>query len=258
MLHVLETGPSDGLPVVLLHAFPLGAAMWEPQLPALAGARVLAPDLRGFAGSADTDATPTVERWVDDVRELLDARGIDRAVLCGLSLGGYVALRFAERHPERLAGLVLADTKSEADGDEAKVKRAAGIRLVREKGVDAFAASFLPGALGATTHAEAPAVVARVRELIRANTPRAIAEALLALAARTDTTARLPEIRCKTLVLVGEEDGLTPPQAARSLAEQIPNARLVVLPRAGHLSNLENPAAFNEALGGFVAGLRQT
>jgi 3-oxoadipate enol-lactonase len=246
----------NGVSVLFLHAFPLGLAMWEPQVTALRGQyRVLRFDARGFGGSPPGDGLLSMERIADDASALLDHLGVGQAVVCGLSMGGYAALALARRHPGRLRGLVLADTRAAADTPEGRQNRATVAEKVLREGAGAAAEAFVPKLLGATTQRDRPAVVTQVREMILGNPPRGIADALAGLAARADSTPTLKEIRVPTLVVCGEEDALTPPADAETLQQGIAGSRKVLLPRAGHLSNLEDPDAFNRALLGFLAGL---
>jgi 3-oxoadipate enol-lactonase len=238
-----------GPAVLLLHAFPLGLSMWDAQAEALAAThRAVRFDARGFGGSTAGDGPLTMERIADDGAALLDHLGIERAVVAGCSMGGYAAFAFVRRHPQRLAGLVLQDTRAGADTAEAKASRAALAAKVLAEGASAAVEAFLPKLLGETTRRERPDVVAGVRERILATAPTGIASALHGLAARADSRDTLPTIAVPTLVLVGTEDALTPPSEAATMAAAIPRARLDVIPRAGHLANLENPAAFNAAL----------
>lgn len=244
----------SGPAVLLLHAFPLGHFMWDAQSEALAGTqRVVRFDARGFGGSGLGEGPLTMERIADDGAALLDHLGIDRAVVGGCSMGGYAAFAFVRRHPQRLAGLVLQDTRAGADTEEAKANRAALAAKVLAEGSGAAVEAFLPKLLGETTQREQPDLVARVRERILATAPEGIANALHGLAARADSRATLPTIPVPTLVLVGAEDVLTPPAEAALLSAAIPRARLDVIPNAGHLANLENPPAVNAALEAFLA-----
>jgi 3-oxoadipate enol-lactonase len=244
-----------GPAVLLLHAFPLGLSMWDPQVEALAAThRVVRFDARGFGGSPLDDVTPlAMERIADDGAYLLDQLWIDEAVVHGCSMGGYAAFAFARRHPKRLAGLVLQDTRAGADTPEGRAGRAALAAKVLEEGATAAVEAFLPKLLGETSHRERAPLVATLRERILATSPRAVANGLHGLAARPDSRAMLPGISVPTLVLVGEEDVLTPPGEAKAMASAIPGARLEVVPRAGHLANLENPDAVNTALRSFLA-----
>lgn len=228
--------------------------MWEPQLAlADAGWRVIAPDLRGFGdgGTADPPAT-SLDDYAADVIDLLDALHVHDAVVCGLSMGGYLAFALWRLVPSYMRGLVLADTRSGADSEEAREGRTRMIDLVTARGAEAVADAIVPKLVGDTTTRERPAVVETVRALVLANTPAAIAGALTAMRVRPDSTPLLSGIHVPTLVLVGEEDTITPPSAAEELQHGIGGAQLVRLTGAGHLSSLEAPDAFNAALARFL------
>jgi pimeloyl-ACP methyl ester carboxylesterase len=253
-LALRESGNPEGLPVVLLHAFPLSGAMWEPQLEALARFRVLVPDLRGFGG------TPLVAPWfvehaVDDLYETLSSVGAEKAVLVGLSMGGYVALRAVEKSPSRVRALVLCDTRAEADANENKLKRAAAVDFVRRRGTAAFVGPFLDDALAPMTLAEKPKTVRFLRGVAEKAAPEALMAALAALAARADMTAALPKITVPACAIVGSHDKITPLALSEAMRSRIPGAELHVIPDAGHFSNAENPEAFNERLVSFLRRL---
>jgi 3-oxoadipate enol-lactonase len=248
-IHLVDDGTQDLLPVVFLHAFPLHSGMWEAQREALRGkARFVSFDVRGLGKSPLTGAPAMLEHIVDDLFSVLDHLRIESALLCGLSMGGYVALRAIERAPGRVRGLLLADTQATADSNEAKLKRAEGIRKVLTEGVPAYAEGFMRGALASRTLETRSDVVAHVKALIHDSSAEGIAAGLVALATRTDTTAALSRIHVPTRVLVGEYDTITPPTVARALADAIPGANMHMLPGAGHLGSLENPDAFNALL----------
>lgn len=242
----------DGPALLLLHAFPLGLFMWEAQAEALAAHRVIRFDARGFGGSDLGQGALTMERIADDGAALLDHLGVAKAVVGGCSMGGYAALAFVRRHPQRLAGLILQDTRAGADTEEGKAGRAALAAKVLAEGASAAVAAFLPKLLGETTQREQVALVAALRERILASSPRAIADALHGLAARADSRPTLADVRVPTLVLVGAQDVLTPPAESEAMAAAIAGARLEVVPRAGHLANLERPNAVNAALRAFL------
>ena len=244
----------SGTALLLLHAFPLGLFMWDAQVGALAATcRVVRFDVRGFGGSSLGEGPLTMERIADDGAALLDHLGVDKAIVGGCSMGGYAALAFVRRHPQRLLGLVLQDTRAGADTAEAKANRAVLAAKVLAEGSGAAVEAFLPKLLGETTRREQPDLVARVGERILAAAPEGIANALHGLAARADSRETLPTIAVPALVLVGAEDVLTPPSEAALLSAAIPRARLDVIPEAGHLANLESPAAVNAALQAFLA-----
>ena len=254
-VHARDTG--SGRPVVLLHAFPLSSAMWLAQREALAPTcRVVTPDQRGFGGSPLGDDEPSLDACADDVAALLDTLGLDRVVLGGLSMGGYVVMAFQRRHPERVAALVLADTKAGADPPQARDNRERIATAVTEDpSSTVLVDEVLPTLLGPTTVAERPLVTGRVKGLVQAAPASAVAWAQRAMAGRPDSFDTLRVVDVPTLVIVGEEDALSPPDDARAMADAVTGARLVILPRAGHLSALECPEEFNAAVLEFLASL---
>ncbi len=245
----------DGRPaLVLLHAFPFDRRLWRPQVEALADlATVITVDLPGFGESASVAAPASLDDWADRVDRLLDELvGAAPVVVGGLSMGGYVALRLAHRHPERLEALILADTRAAADSPEGRTRRDEAIRQVREEGLAAFVDSVLPGLL--SNHAE-PDVIEQAREIARAQPAAAVASALAAMRDRPDSTVVLPRVRVPALVVVGSEDALTPPDEAEAMARMLPSSWLVKIAGAGHLSSLEAPDEFTAAVTGFLAAL---
>jgi pimeloyl-ACP methyl ester carboxylesterase len=245
-----------GDPVLFLHAFPLALAMWDGQAAAFAERfQVVRFDARGFGGSPPGDGLLTMERIADDAVRLLDHLGVSRAVVCGLSMGSYAALALVRRHPLRLRALVLCSGRPGADDEEGRRNRALLAEKVLREGAAAAADAMVPRLLGTTSQEQRPEVAARVRDIILGNQPRGIADALAGLAARADSTATLRQVRVPTLVMCGEEDPLTPPSEARKLHQGIAGSRLDVLPRAGHLLNMEDPPAFDAALARFLTAL---
>ena len=246
---VRDQGSADGIPIVFIHGFPFSHEMWRPQLDFLPKSfRAIAYDVRGH-GQADVgDGQYTIELFVDDLISLIDSLKIEQAILCGLSMGGYIALRAAERNPERVRALILADTRPEADGNDAKVKRTATVRVVKTEGVKSFAENFVKAVFAPASFRSLPTEVEFIKQLIAANSSLGICGTAIALAARTDTTASLAAIRVPTLILVGEHDALTPPAASEAMDRLIPNSTLKIIRNAAHMSNLENPADFNAAL----------
>ena len=244
--------------LVLLHAFPLGARMWEPQHTlAEQGWRIVMPQFRGFdCTKSDVPEAASLEDYARDVADLLETLAVDRAVVGGLSMGGYVALELYRHAPQLFSGLVLADTRADADSPEARANRARMIELAGARGAVAIADEMVPKLLGDTTRRSGPAIEDRVRALILSNHPSAIQAALRSMMARPDSTPLLSSIALPTLVLVGEEDALTPPPLSASMAAAIRHAELVHVALAGHLSSLEQPQAFNAALANFLARLR--
>ncbi|MSQ42095.1 MAG: alpha/beta fold hydrolase [Dehalococcoidia bacterium] len=234
---------ADGL--LLLHAFPLGPEMWEPQAGAFSNSvPTAAPALPGFDGSAPADPATWMDAAADRAAAALDAAGIDRAVVCGLSMGGYVAFAFWRRHPARTRGLVLANTRSGADDEAGKGRRRDLAARLRAEG-NGFLADNPPPLL---SEAAPPALHARVQAMIRRQPAETIAAASLAMAARVDSTPGLAGITVPTLVITASADTLIPPQASAPMAQQVPGAVLATIAGAGHLSNLEAPEEFTRLL----------
>jgi 3-oxoadipate enol-lactonase len=234
---------------VLLHAFPFDRRFLAAVAARLgARARVLVPDLRGF-GDSELDGAYSIADLADDVAHLLDQQGVERAVVGGVSMGGYAALAFANLHPQRLMGLVLADTKAGPDTSEARAARDQAMALVRSGGVAAYIEAQLPKLLG-------PSASAEVHEQVRAlatQRAEAVLAGLTALRDRPDRRGELGRITCPTLILVGADDVITPPAEAAAMTTAISRAVLVELPGAGHLANLEAPLPFAQAIAGFLA-----
>lgn len=240
-------------PIVLMHAFPLNSTMWEPQRPALEGRMVITPSFPGFGG-LPADAT-SLDDFADHVLADLRAAGATRAVFVGLSMGGYVAFRILARSPDSVAALVLADTRSGADTETAAQRRTDQAERVRREGVAWLADELIGSLLAEPTRRDRPDVVDSVRTMILAADPEGVARALIAMRDRPDSTPLLAQVGVPVLALVGEHDSLTPPAEGSRIAGSVQDGRFVVIPNAGHISNLENSSAFNEALTGFLAEL---
>lgn len=228
--------------VVFLHAFPYNPRMWAPQTALLEGRiPLLAPSYLGLS----------LEEAARKTLALMDERGMEKAVFVGLSMGGYLAFRLYAQARERVLGLVLADTRAAPDAEEARKARYALRERVLKEGVGFLPEALLPSHLGRTSQGR-PEVVAAARSLILEARPEEVAESLLALAHRPDSTPLLAEIRAPVLLLFGEEDTLTPPEEGKGMAKRLSDVRFLIIPEAGHLSNLENPKAWGTALLGFL------
>lgn len=244
------------MPVVFLHGFPFSLDMWKEQIRVVSEKyRAIAYDIRGHGQSDVADGQYTIEGHVDDLIELLDRLKIKQTVIVGFSMGGYIALRALERNPERFRAAVLSDTKSEADTNEDKLKRFAAVNKISKGGAEAFADGFLKAVFAPKTFQENSRAVDAIYRTIVGTDRRSLTGTLIALAARTDTTFSLFEIKVPTLILVGEKDGITTPEDARSMHAKIRGSEMHVIPRAAHMSNLENPAVYNELLLGFLKRL---
>jgi pimeloyl-ACP methyl ester carboxylesterase len=247
----------SGIPLFLIHGYPLSRALWEPQITGLADvARVLALDLRGHGGSDVGPESYSMSVLADDCRRLLDTLGIAQpVVLGGLSMGGYIVFEFYRKYPQRIAGLILAATRAGADSPEAKANRDKAATTAREKGVGAIVETMLPKILSQKSCQTRPELVTRVREMMASTSLAAVLGDLAAMRDRVDSTAMLAQIDKPTLILHGADDQLIPPAEAQAAGATIPDARLQILPDAGHLLNLEQPEAFNEAVRGFLSSI---
>lgn len=244
-----------GLPIVFVHGFPHDRSLWAPQLGALVDrGRCIALDLRGL-GESEAGAPYSMDEYADDVAGLLDVLNVDRAVITGLSMGGYVAFAFWRRHRDRVRALLLADTRAGADDEAGRAKRRAMIELARTRGSGAVADQMITGMVGRTTRDRSPEVVDAVHAMLEAAPVAGVVGALEALIARPDSTPTLATIDVPTLIVVGEEDALTPPAEARALHAAIGGSRLEVIGGAGHVSNVERPAAFNHVTSEFLGVL---
>ncbi|MCL2092456.1 MAG: alpha/beta hydrolase [Micrococcales bacterium] len=250
-LHVLREGPPAGepaetgsLPSVLLHALPLDHRMWVDVAARLPG-RVLAVDLPDRTGPP---GEPSFDAVADQLAEALARAGTERAVVVGCSMGGYLALALAQRHPALVAGLGLVDTRVEADDEAARARRAAMVAVLERTGALDPAHAMVPGLLGATTASRRPTLVAQVHSWIDEQTPATVVWAQRAIGARPDRTAALRAFAGPVVVVVGDEDQLTGVEVARQTAAVATASRLVVVPRAGHLSPVEQPTPVAEAL----------
>lgn len=234
--------------LLLVHGFPLDSGMWEAQLEGLAGnAYMIAPDLRGHGRSDAPPGPYSMEQHADDLAALLDYLGVRKAVVAGLSMGGYVTLAFWRRHPDRVAGLALLDSRASADTPEGRAGRTATIERVRERGVEVLAEEMLPRMLSPENLSD-ERIAGRVREIVLRQPAEGMTGALAALREREDNAATLTSITVPAIVVVGEHDAITPPDVALAMAREIPNARPIVVANAGHMSPMENPEEVNLAL----------
>jgi 3-oxoadipate enol-lactonase len=254
-LFYTDSGKQGAPAIIFLHGFPFDHTMWREQVAVCESTcRVITYDQRGHGRSSAGDGQYLFEFFVDDLFGLLDYLKISQAILCGLSMGGYAALRAYERAPDRIKGLILCDTRSEPDSDEAKLKRSATLRTLQKEGIPTFAEVFLKAIFAPSTFADKPTVVDQIRQTILATPPEGLKGTLIALATRTDTTTFLSKIRVPTLIMVGEQDAITPPSAAQAMHVRIPGSQLAQLPNTGHMSNLESPDVFNVHLREFLRG----
>ena len=252
-IQMAYTDTGMGHPVVLIHGYPFNRSLWNEQVEALSSSyRVIVPDLRGF-GESDSSAGPaSMNRMAQDVAGLLDHLEISRAVICGLSMGGYVTLAFYKQFPSRVRALVLADTRAGADAEEAKQTRTQQAEKALAEGMAGIADAMLPKLLTPETVSKRPEIVKRVRDMMLKTKPEGAAAALLGMAEREDHASLLSKIAAPTLIVVGVEDAITPVADSEKMHNAIPGSRLVVLENAGHVSNLERTEEFNKNLMDFL------
>ena len=250
-----DRGREHETALLLVHGFPLDRRLWAAQVDPFANmTRVISPDLRGHGRSQVVPGPFTMEQHADDLAALLDHLKVRQTVVAGLSMGGYVAFAFWRRYPQRVRGLILADTRAEPDGAAARAGRDAAMVTVQQMGAAAYADEMLPRLLAPANLADAKIAGAALK-MMAEQSVEGIIGALGGLRDRTDSRDTLPTITVPTLVIAGDVDVITPPADARALTAAIPGARLVVIPKAGHLSPLENPRAFNAAVRTFLRGI---
>lgn len=243
----------EGFPVVLLHAFPLSRKMWSPQIEAVTkeNFRLILPDLRGFGETASFADINSMEDMASDIAEMLDYLEIERAIIGGLSMGGYVTFNLLRLHPGRFRALILCDTTSAADTEEKRKNRYQIIEKIEEKGSQALIENMLPNLIGEFTKQKNENLVSQLKQMFAETNPQAAIAALRGMAERKDNTEVLG-IKIPALLIFGEDDAVTNLETARKMNEQIPSSKLSIIKNAGHYSNLEQPELFNAALLNFL------
>jgi len=254
-IHYRERGERNSSALVLLHGFPLDSRMWGAQMEALSNRwRVIAPDFRGFGESGDTGPF-TIEQLADDVHALVERLRLGKIVLAGLSMGGYVALAYVRKYQATLRGLILLDTKAEGDSAEGKAGRDKMIETVKREGNTPIADAMLGKLIPEEAVKNRPQLVSELREMIEGTRPETIAHALAAMRDRPDQTEVLARIAVPTLLIVGEKDGITPPDVMRAMQQKIPQSQMKIITGSGHMSPMEQPGQVNAAMEQFLATL---
>ena len=253
-INLSYTDHGEGVPLVFIHAFPFSSAMWEPQIKKFSkDYRIIAIDLRGHGESDAPLWHFTLDDYAEDIHELLTHMNIKQATFIGLSMGGYTLFSLYRKFPELVKAMVLADTRAQADSEEAKAGRFAMVQTAYQNGPQAIAELMLPKLLAPSTIEHRKDIADRIRSIILNNQASGIIVDLIAMAQRPDSTTLLSQISCPTLIIVGEQDAPTPPAEAHYMKDRIPDSKLVTIPQAGHMSNLEQSDAFNKALSEFFA-----
>ncbi len=245
----------DGAPILFIHGFPLDRTVWRPVMAKLTGWKRIAPDLRGM-GLSDLSDRYSMADYADDLAALLDALNAAPAVVCGLSMGGYITFEMLRRHREMVRALILCNTRAEADSDEGRRRRDEMIELLERDGPAALAEIIIPRLLAPSSLAAMPQVVEHLRTMITSSPAAGLAGALRAMRNRPDSTPLLAEIGVPTLVIAGREDQLISPAASKTMAEAIPGAQFTLIPHGGHLTPLEQPVATSRVIAEFLEAVR--
>ncbi len=252
-LAVFTNGNKENRPVVFIHGFPFDHCMWEKQIAAFQSKfYCVTYDIRGLGESYVGDGQYTMESYVDDLFTIISELELEKPIICGLSMGGYIALRAVEREQDKIGGLILCDTKAEADPDAGKIGRAAKIKQINLEGMKAFVADAVPPTFSGKTREEKPGYYLEIIERAEQCNPLGVKGAILAMLSRTSTAESLSNIAVPTLVIVGEEDALSTPEVMKGLSDKIPNSIFTIIPDAGHMAPVENSLATNEAIDRFL------
>ncbi|MBU2491451.1 MAG: alpha/beta hydrolase [Bacteroidetes bacterium] len=252
-LVVNDEGKENAQSIIFVHGFPFGKWMWEKQVKVLQKRyRCITYDMRGLGESYVGDGQYTMEAYVYDLYSIIDKLKLEKPVLCGLSMGGYVSLRAVEKEHDKFGGLILCDTKADGDDDNGKLVRAAKINQINTEGLDQFIDGFVVPLFSEDAPKQKKKLVSDVLLKAKKNNPVGVKGALIAMLSRTDTNKMLKKIKIPTLVIAGSFDKLTPPVKMRDMAAKIPNSDFAIVPRAGHLTPLENPGGFNDLLIGYM------
>lgn len=253
-LSVFSNGPNNSRAIIFVHGFPFDHMMWKEQLDELSNNYLCVSfDIRGLGDSPAEDGQFTIETFVDDLEVIVDKLKLEKPVLCGLSMGGYISLRAMETIPNKFSALILCDTKSVADDNEGKLKRAAAIKQIASGKFEEFIETFVLNCFGEKfvkdNYVEYRSIIDRSKQ----SNPRGVKGCLLAMAGRTDTTESLSKISIPTLIICGDEDKLSPPGVMKSMADKISNSKFVLIESAGHMTPIEKPAEVNYAIKEFLS-----
>jgi 3-oxoadipate enol-lactonase len=256
-LSVNTYGECRNQAVIFIHGFPYDSSMWENQIENLKNDYYcIAYDLRGLGESYVGDGQYTMEACADDLFSIIDELKLIKPVVCGLSMGGYIALRAAEKDQERFAAMILCDTRSDGDDNAGKLKRAAGINQINRDGLISFTDPFVTNCFAEETPKSNEKMFLTVLNKTHKHDPIGVKGAMIAIMSRTETTAFLPRIKIPVLLLCGSFDKLTPPLLMRGMAEKIPGSEFAIIPQAGHMTPLENPGCVNDLIAGFLGRIR--
>lgn len=252
-LFVYTSGSENNKAIIFVHGFPYDHMMWKEQIKELStNYYCVAYDIRGLGQSPAGEGQFTLESFVDDLETIIDELKLEKPILGGLSMGGYISLRALERMPDKFSAAILCGTKSEADNNEAKLKRAAGIKRINTEGLAPFAKDFITNCFGDYFKQNKKEDLNRIIETSSQYNPAGVKGCLLAMLGRTDTTANLEKINIPTLLICGEQDALTPPAVMKEMFYKMKNAGLVEIKNAGHMTPIENPEEVTNAISAFL------
>ena len=255
----IDEGVNTASTIIFIHGFPLNKTMWNKQFGELKeNYRVIAYDIRGHGNSDSGDGNFSIELFVTDLLSFMDALKIDKTILCGFSMGGYIALNAIENYPERFNALILCDTNCIADTPDIKEKRLKVIENIKENGLEHYADESLKNLFAPLSFSKHKNEIAIVREMIMKTSKKSLYNTLLALTERKETCTKLHEIKVPVLIMVGKEDEITPPDVALSMHEKIKGSIIHTIDNAGHLSNMENSKEFNNQLAGFLLFIKHS
>lgn len=253
-LSVFLEGSSNNRAIIFIHGFPYDHTMWRSQIDELSKHYFcVAYDIRGLGESLVGDGQYTMESFIDDLEIVINELKLDKPVICGLSMGGYISLRALERMPDKFSAAILCDTRSEADNDEGKLKRAAAIKRINTEGLALFVSDFVKNCFADEFKNNKQTELKKIIEKSSAFNPIGVKGCLLAMLSRTDTSNSLNNIRTPTLLICGEKDSLTPPSVMKEMFHKIPNAEFIEIKNAGHMTPIENPDEVNNAIKSFLS-----
>lgn len=252
-LKVFTKGNKNNKAIIFVHGFPYDHTMWDYQVETLKdNYYCVTYDIRGLGQSYIGDGQYTMEAFVWDLYSIIDELHIEKPILCGLSMGGYISLRAIEKEQERFAGLILCDSRSEADNNDGKIVRSNAIDKINVQGVEAFVSEFVPKCFHPKTPQKLEEMYSRIYDITKNQNSVGVKGSLLAMLSRRDTTASLNKIKIPTLILVGKKDVLTPPEVMENIAKKIKGSNYYIVPKAGHMTPLENPEYVNAKIEKFL------
>ncbi|MEJ2104286.1 MAG: alpha/beta hydrolase [Ignavibacteriaceae bacterium] len=252
-LQIFLDGDSKNKPIIFVHGFPYDHFMWGELIKEFSNDYYCVRyDIRGLGASSSGDGQFTIEMFVDDLENIISVLKLNKPILCGLSMGGYISLRAVERMENKFGALILCDTKSSVDDDEGKLKRASAIKQINSGAFDQFIEAFVLNCFGEKFVRENNTEYRKVVDRSKNNNPLGVKGCLLAMASRTDTTGYLSNIKLPTLIISGSEDKLTPPSVMKPMSDQIPNSKFVIVDGAGHMTPIENPEFVNKSIKDFL------